>query len=145
MHLEKLSLWAAIATLQVDLNFSLRYLIICLLIIILAIAPGALWTCVLTPVNVPTELLVSTINVPRFTKNPAKVWNSEFKVYEANLQLWNMINKCQQIIQDEREFFPTFSVRALQPFLLLSARTVTIAGGAFLSTIGATVSYNAIF
>ena len=124
MSLEKLSLCAAIANSQVDLNLTLKNLLICLLIAFVAIIPGALWTGALTPVLVSKEREVGDIEIPRFTESSTTVWNSEFEIRQPNMSLWNLVNNCQQV-QDQRGFVPSCPVPALQPLLLLSARTAT--------------------
>ena len=124
MCLEKLSLCAAVANSQVDLNLTLQNLLICLTIAIFAIIPGALWTGALTPVLVSKEREVGSIEVPRFTVSSTNVWNSEFEIRQPNMSLWNLVNNCQQV-QDRRGFVPSCPVPALQPLLLLSARTAT--------------------
>ena len=124
MSLEKLSLYTAIANCQVDLNLSLWNLLICLLITLLAIIPSVLWTGALTPVLVPRQLEIGKISVPRFTVSSTDVWNSEFQIREPNMSLWNLVNNCQEV-QDQRGYVPSCPVPALQPLLLLSARTAT--------------------
>ena len=128
MYLEKLSLYTAIANSQVDINLNLQNLLICLLIAFLAIIPGALWTGALTPILVPKQLEIGNISVPRFTVSSAHVWNSEFEIRQPNMSLWNLINNCQQV-QDQRGYVPSCPVPALQPLLLLSARTATTIDG----------------
>lgn len=128
MHVEKLSLWTAIATTQVDFNLSVRYLAICLLVALLCVVPGALWTGALTPVIVSTGLLSGTIDIPRFSASSAHFWNSEFEIREPGMDLWNLINNCQQV-HDQRGFIPSCPVPALQPLLLLSASSATTIDG----------------
>ena len=128
MCLEKLSLCAAIANSQVDLNLTFQNLLLCLLIAFFAIIPGALWTGALTPVLVSRELEIGNIEIPRFSVSSTNVWDSEFEIRQPNMSLWNLINNCQQV-QDQRGFVPSCPVPALQPLLLLSARTATTMDG----------------
>ncbi len=124
MRLEKLSLWTAVATAQVDFNLSFRNLAICSLVAVFSIVPGALWTGALTPIVVSTELLRGTIDAPHFTAASAHFWNSEFVTRQPNMSLWNLVDNCQQV-QDQRGFIPSCPVPALQPLLLLSASSAT--------------------
>ena len=124
MRLEKLSLWTAVATAQVDFNLSFRSLAICLLVAIFCVVPGALWTGALTPIVVSTGLLHGTIDAPRFSAASACFWNSEFQIREPGMFLWNLVNSCQ-LVQDQRGFIPSCPVPALQPLLLLSASSAT--------------------
>lgn len=128
MCLEKLSLWTAVATAQVDFNLSFRNLVICLLVAVSSVVPGALWTGALTPIVVSTGLLHGTIDVPRFTAASARFWNSEFEIRQPGMYLWNLVNFCQQV-QDQRGFIPSCPVPALQPLLLLSAISATTIDG----------------
>jgi hypothetical protein len=117
-----LTLWTALSQPTTNFKLTKRGLLLTVVVLLVAHAPGALWAGALTPVLTTITRDGSTIQIPTYTNDTRYNWDGEFQL-QGN-DVWNYVNNCT-LIDNELGFISSCPVPHIQGSLLNSGSSAT--------------------